>query len=102
MLISALLGLLRHHEAPRTNAEAKKGVGTYEEMAAAAVPQGPSPVSPHQAGNADLEADRILRPPMAEDKPPLAPDPNPEYASFIKAVDRLVKKPREHSLDIFE
>ena len=102
MLISALLGLLRHHDVTRGNAEAKKGVETFKEVAAAAITEDPSPANPHEAGNADLTADRVLGPPIAEDKSPLPPDSNVEYASFIKAVDRLVKNPREHSLDIFE
>ena len=101
MLISALLGLLRHHEVDRVNVGAKKAE-TYPEVTAAGVPEGPPPASLRQAGKEDLEAARLLRPLISEDKPPLPLNSNGEYASFIKAVDQLERKPRDHSLDVFE
>jgi len=101
MLISALLGLLRHHEVTRVNVEARKAE-TYAETAAAGWSEDPSPASLREAGKEDTEAVRLLRPLISEDKPPLPPDSNGEYASFIKAVDQLERKPRDHSLDVFE
>ncbi len=97
MLISALLGLLRHLDVTRANVEAKKEVKTYEEVAATAMP-----AITHETGNAHPETGPPVLPPIAEESPPRPPDSNVEYACFIKAVDRLVKKPCEHSLDVFE